>query len=119
MKLVPLYDGDQNIGSVLLTTNLDTWDGMGWRFQALGCHLGVGKLDDGRYYACYSSDWPEGVVRRKNDTGTYEVLFRCEGDFGPPALAVVITEEDARELVREFVREHKEEMYEEIFGEEL
>jgi hypothetical protein len=67
MKHVPLYDGDQNIGSVPLVTNLDTWDGMRWKYEALGCHLGVGKLDDGRYYACYSSDWPEGIVRRKLD----------------------------------------------------
>ena len=27
MKLVPLYDGDDNIGSVPLNTNLDSWDG--------------------------------------------------------------------------------------------
>jgi len=46
MKLVPLYDGDQNIGSVPLTTNLDTWDGMRWRYEALGCHIGVRQLDD-------------------------------------------------------------------------
>jgi hypothetical protein len=109
---VPLYDGDQNIGSAPLVTNLDTWDGMRWRFQRTGCHLGVGKLDDGRYYACYSSDWPEGIVRRKRDDGTWEALSRCPDDFGPPALAVVITEEEARELVRE----HKAEIYEEMFG---
>jgi len=48
-------------------------------------------------------DWPEGIVRRKKD------------DFGPPYLAVVITEEEAKELVRE----HREEMYEEVFGEKL
>jgi hypothetical protein len=72
----------------------------------------VGQLDNGRYYACYSSDWPEGIVRRKKGDGTYEALFHCSSDFGPPALAVVITEEEARELVRE----HKEDMYEEMFG---
>jgi hypothetical protein len=57
MKLVPLYDGEENIGSAPLVTNLDTWDGMRWRHLSTGCHLGVGKLDDGRYYACYASDW--------------------------------------------------------------
>jgi hypothetical protein len=111
MRFVPLYDTGENIGSVPLTTNLDTWDGLRWRFQQTGCHLGVGRLDDGRYYACYSSDWPEGVVRRKKDDCTYEVLFRSEDDFGPPALAVVIMEEEAKELVRE----HNEEMYEKMF----
>jgi hypothetical protein len=113
MKHVPLYDGDENIGSVPLTTNVDAWDGMRWRHLHTGCHLGVGRLDDGRYYACYSSDWPEGIVRRKKDDGTYEVLFRCEDDFGPTALAVVLTKEAAKELVLE----HKEELYEEMFGE--
>jgi hypothetical protein len=38
MKLVPLYDGNQNMGSAPLTTNLDTLDGMRWRFQNAGCH---------------------------------------------------------------------------------
>ena len=95
---MPLYDGDENIGSAPLTTNLDTWDGMRWRFQHTGCHLGVGRLDDGRYYACYSSDWPEDIVRRKRADGTYEILFRCEDDFGPPALAVVISEEEVSDV---------------------
>ena len=111
MKLVPLYDGDQNIGSVPFATNLDTWDGMRWRFQRTGCHLGVGELDDGRYYACYASDWPEGIVRRKRDDGTYEVLFRCPDDFGPPYLAEVISEKEAKELVKEY----NEREWEEIF----
>jgi hypothetical protein len=115
MKLVPLYEGNQNIGSAVLTTNLDTWDGMRWRFQALGCHLGVGRLDDGRYYACYSSNWPEGIVRRKRNDGSYGVLFRCEDDFGPPAIAVVITEKEARELVRV----DKAQIYEDMFGERI
>jgi hypothetical protein len=88
---------------------------MRWRFKLTGCHLGVGKLDDGRYYVCYSSDWPEGIVRRKRDDGTYEVLFRCEDDYGPTALAEVITEDEAKELVRE----HGEEMYKKILGEGL
>jgi hypothetical protein len=115
MRLVPLYDGDEYLGSAPLVTNLDTWDGLRWRFQALGCHLGIGKLDDGCFYVCYSSDWPEGIVRRKKDDESYEVLFRCEDDFGPPALAEVITEEDARKLVRE----HRGEIYEEVFGERI
>ena len=106
------YDSDGNIGSVPLTTNLDTWDGMRWRFQKIGCHLGIGKLEDGRYYACYSSDWPEGIVRRTND-GSREVLFRCEDDFAPPALSEIISEEEAKRLVLE----NQESLYEEIFGE--
>jgi len=115
MKHVLLYDGDENVGSVPLTANLDTWDGMRWRHLQAGCHLGIGKLDDGRFYACYSSDWPEGIVRRKRKDGTRDVLYRCSDDFGPTALAVVITEGRSKALVRE----HKEEMYEEMFGERL
>jgi hypothetical protein len=55
------------------------------------------------------------MVRRKREDGSWEVLFRCEDDFGPTALAMVITEEEAKELVKE----HKVEMYEEMFGEKL
>lgn len=72
---MPLYDGDENIGSAPLTTNLDTWDDMRWRYKALGCHLDVGRLDEGRYYARYSSDWLDGIVRRKNDDATYKSLL--------------------------------------------
>lgn len=115
MKYVPLYDGDQNVGSAPLITNLDAWDGMRWRFQHNGCHLGVGWLDDSRYYACYSSDWPEGVVRRKKEDGTWGILFRCSDDFGPTALAIVITEEEARKLVIE----HRKELFDEMFGEKI
>ena len=115
MKSVPLYDSDENLGSVPLITNLDTWDGMRWRHLQTGCHLGVGRLEDGRYYACYSSDWPEGIVRRMRDDGLYEILFRCPDDFGPPYLAVVFTEVEAKEPVRE----HKVELYEVVFGEKL
>ena len=115
MRFVPLYDAGDNVGSVPLTDSLDIWDGMRWRHLQTGCHLGIGKLDDGRHYACYSSDWPEGIVRCKKDDGTYEILFLCSGDFGPPALAVVITEEAAKDLVLE----HKEEIYEEMFGAQL
>ena len=96
MRQVPLYDGDENGGSAPLVTNLDAWDGMRWRHKQAGCHLGTGKLDDGRYYACYSSDWPEGVVRRKREDGAWEILYRCEDGFGPPALALRVTEEEAK-----------------------
>ena len=89
MRFVPLYDGDENVGSAPFTSNLDTWDGIRWRHLQTGCHLGVGRLDD----------------------GTYEALFRYEDDFGPAYLAVVITEEEAKELVKEY----KEEMHEELF----
>ena len=73
----------------------------------------MGRLDDGRHYACYSSDWPEGIVRRKGEDGTREILYSCEDDFGPTALAVVIMEEEAKLLVLE----NQNSLYEEIFGE--
>ena len=52
-------------------------------------------------------------MRRKKDDGTYEILFRCSDDFCPTALAVVITEEEAKELVPK----HNGALYEEMFGE--
>lgn len=112
MRLVPLYDGDEYLGSVPFTSNLDSWDGIRWCYEALGCHLGVGNLDGGRFYACYMSEWAEGVVRRKLDDGTYEILFRCEDDFGPNALAILIPEDEAKRLVLE----NQDSLYEELFG---
>jgi hypothetical protein len=61
------------------------------------------------------SEWPEGTVRRERGDGSYEALFICDDSFGPPALAVVIAEDEAKELVRE----HRKEMHEEMFGESL
>ena len=111
MKLVPLYDGGENVGLAPYTDNLDKDTGLRRYAGAPGCHLGVGRLDDGRYYACYSSDWPEGIVRRKKEDGTYEILYRCDDSFGPPALAVVITEDEAKELVRKYNKQKHEEMF--------
>jgi hypothetical protein len=51
-------------------------------------------------------------LRRKRDDGTYEALFRCSDYFGPPYLAVVLTEEEGKELLRKY----REEIYGEIFG---
>jgi hypothetical protein len=43
-----LYEGDENVGSVPFTTNLDTWDGMRWRHLQAGCHLGVVRYSNRR-----------------------------------------------------------------------
>lgn len=91
MRQVPLYDGDENLGLAPYTANLDSWDGMRWRHLCAGRHLGVGRLDDGRCYACYSSGFPDGIVRRKLGDGTCEILFRCSDDFCPPALAEIVS----------------------------
>lgn len=57
----------------------------------------------------------EGVVRHKRKDGSYYFLFRCEDYFGPTTPAVLISDEEAMELVLKY----KESLHEEMFGERL
>jgi len=113
MRLITLYDGEEIIGEAPFTDNLDITTPLRSFTGSPGCHMGVGKLSDGRYYVCYSSDFPEGIVRRKKEDGTFEILYRCEDDFGPPYLGEVVSEERAKDIVMKY----NEDKYEGIFGE--
>ena len=50
MRLIPLYEGEELIGEALYIDNLDKWTGLRSYTGSPGCHMGVGRLDDGRYY---------------------------------------------------------------------
>jgi len=54
---VRLYDGDDPIGVVDYTENLNHWDGSNWTCGSMGRHLGIGKLKDGRFYLCHGTQW--------------------------------------------------------------
>ena len=54
---VRLYDGDNVVGVVDYTDNLDHWDGSNWTAGGTGIHLGIGKTKDGRYYLCHGTQW--------------------------------------------------------------
>jgi hypothetical protein len=112
MRLIILYDGEEIIGEAPFTDNLDKTTPLRSFTGSPGCHMGVGKLDDGRYYVCYSSDFPEGIVRRKKEDGTFEILYRREDDFGPPYLGEIVSEEKAKDIVMKY----NEDKYKEIFG---
>ncbi len=83
-------EGGDVIGMVRYTANLDHWDGRNWTSGSRGHHLGVGKTKDGRFYACYGTQW-EG-----------------EEDY-----AIIISEKEAKRLVLK----HSPARYEELFGE--
>ena len=102
MRLVPLYDGEEIIGEAPCIGNLDQWDGIRWCFGRRGDHLGIGNLDDGRFYACYSSEHPEGVVRKKLPDDEYQIIYGCRYEKGLPAIAVVISKEEAEEMVQKY-----------------
>lgn len=90
MAKVRLFDGDEVIGLVQYTENLDHWDGRNSTSGRTGRHIGVGKLKDGRFYVCRGTQW------------------QGERDF-----AEVITKEEAKVLCIE----HNPEIYEDFFGE--
>lgn len=88
---VRCFDGEKVIGAVNYTDNLDTWNGRNWTSGSLGRHLGVGKLEDGRFYACYGTEWQ-----------------------GRKDYAEVISEDEAKELVLRYNLN----VYKELFDEE-
>lgn len=56
-KVVTLFDGDNAIGVVDYTDNLDHWDGRNTTCGETGRHLGLDELKDGRYYLCHGTQW--------------------------------------------------------------
>jgi hypothetical protein len=114
MRLIPLYEGDEIIGEAPCIGNLDQWDGYRWSFCRRGDHIGVGKLDDVRFYACYSSENPEGVVRERLSDDKYQIIYGGHSEMGHSAIAVVISKEEAEEMVKKYGKGREES----IFGEE-
>ena len=57
MATVRLMDDGEAIGLVDYTANLDHWDGHNFTCGSTGHHLGIGKLKDGRFYACHGTQW--------------------------------------------------------------
>jgi hypothetical protein len=55
--IVTLFEGDVAIGVVGYTENLDQWNGRNRNGGETGRHLGLGQLQDGRYYLCYGTQW--------------------------------------------------------------
>lgn len=90
MSIVRCFDGDDVIGMVEYTDNLDFWDGSNNTCGSPGHHLGIGKTKDGRFYLVYGTQWQ-----------------------GERDRAEIVSEEAAKEAVLR----HNPDIYEEIFGE--
>ena len=75
---VRLYDGNDCIGVVDYTANLDHWDGFNWTCGSTGRHLGVGKLKDGRFYLCHGTQW-QGEMDRAEVISEDEAKRRILG----------------------------------------
>jgi len=55
--MVRLFDGDEVVGVVKYTDNLDFYDGRNYSCGGVGRHLGIGKLKNGKWYVCYGTQW--------------------------------------------------------------
>ena len=91
MAKVKLFDGEEVIGLVEYTDNLDTWNGHDQQAGGVGHHLGIGRLKNGKYYVCHGTQW------------------QGEQDY-----AEVISEKTAKKLVLTY----NPEIYKDFFGEE-
>ncbi len=90
MCKVRCFDGEEVIGMVEYTANLDYWDGSNNTSGSSGHHLGIGKTQDGRYYLIHGTQWQ-----------------------GERDSAEIVSEEEAKSAVLR----HNPDIYEEIFGE--
>lgn len=90
MAKIKCFDGDEVIGMVENVRNLDFLDGCSWSYENLGYHLGIGQLEDGRFYVVKSS--------------------YCESEV---ATASIISARHAKDLVIE----KNPHIYEDIFNE--
>jgi len=57
MGKVRCFDGEDVIGMVEYTNNLDYWDGSNHTCGSCGRHLGIGKTKDGRFYLVHGTQW--------------------------------------------------------------
>lgn len=64
MSKVPVYlnDEDRYYGSnivarVQYNRRLDRWNGSDWQYGGVGRHLGITKLQDGRFVLIYGTQW--------------------------------------------------------------
>ena len=90
MATVRCFDGDDVIGMVEYTDNLDYWDGSNHTCGSAGRHLGIGKTQDGGFYLVHGTQWQ-----------------------GERDSAEIVSEQEAKATVLK----HNPEIYEEMFGE--
>jgi len=90
--MVRCFENQEVIGMVEYTNNLDRWDGNNFTAGRTGRHLGIGKLKDGRFYACHGTQWQ-----------------------GERDSAEIITEVEAKKLCLL----HKPDIYKEMFKEPI
>jgi hypothetical protein len=60
MYKVPVYNNvldRQVIARVRYNQRLDRWDGSNWSNGCVGRHLGITRLQDGRYVLIYGTEW--------------------------------------------------------------
>jgi len=90
MSKVRCFDGEEVIGMVEYTSNLDYWDGSNNTCGSPGRHLGIGKTKDGRFYLCHGSQWQ-----------------------GERSTAEIVSEDEAKQAVLK----NNPDLYEELFEE--
>ena len=86
---VPCFENGTAVGMVKYTNNLDQWDGNNWCEDGNSFkHLGVGKTEDGKFYACHGTEYTDEAetaeiiseteaknLVMRHDYTRYEVLF--------------------------------------------
>ena len=54
---VNVYEDEEVIGRVRYNANLDYWNGSNWTNGSTGRHMGLTKLQDGRYVLIHGTQW--------------------------------------------------------------
>lgn len=87
--MVRCFEGQEVIGLVAYTNNLDHWDGSQWRSGHVDRHLGIGQIED-KYYIVH------GIQQQ-----------------GLQDYAEIVSTHEAKQTVLQ----HNPELYEEMFNE--
>lgn len=57
-EMVNVYNTNNDvIAKVEYNNNLDVWNGSNWQNGGTGLHLGITRLDDGRFVLIHGTDW--------------------------------------------------------------
>lgn len=83
INMVNVYDDGELIATVKYNQNLDVWNGSNYQNGGTGLHLGITKLEDGKYVLIHGSDW-EGDsdwAEIIGDKKAYELIIKYNSDM--------------------------------------
>lgn len=102
--MVNVYDNEELIATVKYNQNLDVWNGSNWQNGGTGRHLGITKLENGKYVLIHGSDWQGNMDWAEiiSNKKAYELIMKFN-----ESLLDIEAFKDLREFKNKLVKEVK------------